>query len=94
MDGGEHARQVGRSVLVFNCTKLSLGIRNSIVNLCLLFRFATLSVEDGDKGGGGEGGKRQKRGGKGMVKVKKKESDNVEKKIQGLIRPQNLVPCV
>ena len=65
-----------------------------MVNLCLLFRFATLSVEDGDKGGGGEGGKRQKRGGKGMVKVKKKESDNVEKKIQGLIRPQNLVPCV
>ena len=56
-------------------------------------RFATLSVEDGDKGGGGGGGggeggetsKRQKRGGKGMVKVKKKEADKAEKKIQGLM---------
>ena len=47
-----------------------------------------MSVDDGDKGGGGEGGgetsKRQKRGGKGMVKVKKKEADSAEKKIQGL----------
>ena len=52
----------------------------------LLLRFATLSVDDGDKGGGegGETSKRQKRGGKGMVKVKKKEADSTEKKIQGL----------
>ena len=52
----------------------------------MLLRFATLSVDDGDKGGGegGETSKRQKRGGKGMVKVKKKEADSTEKKIQGL----------
>ena len=46
-------------------------------------RFAILSVDDCDKGGG-ETSKRQKRGGKGMVKVKKKEADSAEKKIQGL----------
>ena len=44
-----------------------------------------MSVEDGEKAGGegGETSKRQKRGGKGMVKVKKKEADSAEKKIQG-----------
>jgi len=53
-------------------------------------RFATLSVEDGEKAGGegGETSKRQKRGGKGMVKVKKKEADSAEKKIQLSIAPR------
>ena len=103
MDGGEHARQVRR----WNCSCHSVppnhgclchtcsGRTHStfiVISLSGL-RFATLSVEDGDKGGGGGGGggeggetsKRQKRGGKGMVKVKKKEADKAEKKIQGLI---------
>lgn len=51
-------------------------------------RFATLSVEDGDKGEDGEKSKRQKRGGKGQVKVKKKEADKAEKKIQLSIAPR------
>merc|ERR1712061_563132 len=51
-------------------------------------RFATLSVEDGEKGEDGEKSKRQKRGGKGQVKVKKKETDKAEKKIQLSIAPR------
>jgi len=52
-------------------------------------RFESLDVGGGDKenGEGEDGKKRQKRGGKGMVKAKKKEAE-VEKKIQLFTAPR------
>jgi hypothetical protein len=50
-------------------------------------KFAKLSMEGDDKDGE-DGKKRQKRGGKGMVKVKKKESDKTEKKVMLSIAPR------
>ncbi len=51
-------------------------------------KFAELSVEGEGDDGGEEGKKRQKRGGKGMVKVKKKEADKAEKKVLLSIAPR------